>query len=79
MCINNKKLFENLSEPSFSGTILDHQEPTSIQINQSLTSVKNIYDIFPTFSDEYLHPNFTNIMSHSFELEQLTETNNIGD
>ena len=53
MCINDEKLFENPGEPSSSETILDNQEPTSIEINQSLTSVENISDKFPTFFDEY--------------------------
>ena len=53
MCINEEKLFENPGEPSSSETILDNQEPTSIEISQSLTSVENISDKFPTFSDEY--------------------------
>ena len=75
ICINDKKLFENPSEPSISETILDNQELTSIEINESLTSVENISDIIPTSSDEYQLPNFTNITTHSSELEQLTKTN----
>ena len=75
ICINDEKLFENPSEPSFSETTLDNQELTSIEINQSLTSVENISDIFSTLSDEYQLPNFTNITTHSSKLEQLTKTN----
>ena len=75
ICINVEKLFENPSEPSFSETILHNQELTSIEINQSLTSVENISDIFPTSSDEYQLLNFANVTTHSSKLEQLTKTN----
>ena len=37
--------------------------------------MENISDIFPTSSDEYQLPNFTNITSHSSKLEQLTKIN----
>ena len=77
ICINDEKLFENPSEPSFSETILDNQELTSVEINQSLTSVENLSDIFPTSADEYQLPNFTNITTHSSEFEQLTKTNTV--
>ena len=37
--------------------------------------MENFFDIFSTSSDEYQHPNFTNITPHNPELEQLTKTN----
>ena len=71
---NDERLFENRSEPP-SEIISDNQELTSIEINQSLPSAENTFDIFPTWSDEYQHPNFTNVTPHSSEVEQLTKTN----
>ena len=73
--INDEKLFENPSQPPSSETISDNHELTSTEINQSLPSVEDISDIFPALSDEYQHPNFTNFMPHSSELEQLTKSN----
>lgn len=72
---NDERLFQNPSEPPASEIILDNPELTSIEINQSLPSVENTSDIFPTLPDEYQHPNFTDIMPHSSTLEQLTKTN----
>lgn len=71
---NDEKLFENPSKPPSWETI-SHYQLTSIEINQSLPSVENTSDIFPTLPDEYQHPNFTDIMPHSSTLEQLTKTN----
>ena len=71
---NDERLFENRSEPP-SEIISDNQELTSIEINQSLPSAENTFDIFPTWSDEYQHPNFTNVTPYSSEVEQLTKTN----
>ena len=47
ICINDERLFENPSKPSFSETISDNQELTSIETKQPLPSVKNISDLFP--------------------------------
>ena len=75
ICNNDERLFENPSEPPSSEIMLDNQELTSIEINQSLTSAENISGIFPTPSDKYQNLNFTNITSHSSEFEQLNKTN----
>ena len=75
ICNNDERLFENPSEPPSSEIMLDNQELISIEINQSLTSAENISGIFPTPSDKYQNPNFTNITSHSSEFEQLNKTN----
>ena len=49
---NEERLFENPNEPPSSEIILDNQELTSTEINQSLPSAENISDIFPALSDE---------------------------